>query len=202
MTTPTLMLRQHQCAEELGQPLELGIAGEMPPGVQHGDQNGQAHRDRDEEEVVDARGRELDSREVQLVQSAPPWRAPPRSGAAGSELGLGPGITSASTIPPMQCNFGRFALLRAFHHGPCPEDRAGSEPGVYGCAPSATRTLVLRVAQRHPRRTGRPGTSSSWGERGAAAHGLPAAAVVDSADLPQHWAACRWLRRRPRPPAA
>ena len=62
---------REQLAEELGQTQHLGVAVAKPCGLEAGDDDRQANRDRDEEEVVDGRDGELPSRDVHGVHEAP-----------------------------------------------------------------------------------------------------------------------------------
>ena len=58
---------QHEPTEELRELAVVVLAGAIPLRVQDGDQEAEADRHRYEQEVVDARRRELDPREVELA---------------------------------------------------------------------------------------------------------------------------------------
>src|SRR5262249_48019441 len=62
---------EQQGPEEAGQPSLLGITRPVPQGVEDRDEEGQADGDRHEQEVVDARGRELHPSEVDVHRMAP-----------------------------------------------------------------------------------------------------------------------------------
>src|SRR5690606_22507427 len=66
---------QEELPVEAGQPVPAVVAGAVPRGLEPGDEEAQADRDRDEQEVVDGRDPELPAREVERVH-APASSAP------------------------------------------------------------------------------------------------------------------------------
>ena len=148
---------EHQRAEEARQPQPSVVASAVPEGLHDCDERREPERQRDEQEVVQRRRRELEPREVDRRDGECAQGRP--SLAAAIDLARRSGRPPLATTTQANCPSAHSAPLSVRRHTECLAATAGSVPG--DCAPiramRRVRELLLHQIDTGSRQRTRPG---------------------------------------------